>query len=305
MFVVSSYRIFKFAWQSFWRNIWLSIVTITVIVLTFVSINFLVVLKVVTDSIISSVQERINVSIFFKPEIKEAEVLEVKTYLDSLSQVDSITYISADQALSDFRQLHKDDTTILESLEELELNPLGATLNVKTKKLTDYSSVLEVLDNSKYKDWILTKNFDDHKEYINRINQVSSNIQGIGLALTALFIFIAILIVFNTIRIAIYTHREEIAIMKLVGASNNFIRSPFIIEAVFDGIIACLIAIALLFPVLNFIQPYLSSTFIGVDLNITNYFRNNFFAIFGLELLIITLLNILSSGIAIRRYLEV
>jgi len=237
MFLVSSYRIIKFAWQSFWRNIWLSIVTITVIILTFVSINFLIVLHIVSNSIIDSVEERINVSIFFKPEIKEAEVLEVNAYLETLSQIDSIEYISAEQALDKFKKMHQDDPSILESLEELDDNPLGATLNVNAMSLEDYPSILEVIDNSKYKDWIATKNFDDHRDYINRINSISTNIQNIGFAITGLFIFIAILIVINTIRIAIYTHRNEIAVMKLVGATNNFIRSPFIFEAVIDGMI--------------------------------------------------------------------
>jgi len=305
MFVVSTYRVIKFAWQSFWRNIWLSIVTITVIILTLISINSLYVLSIVSDSVITSVKDRINVSIFFKPEIMEADVLEVKTYLDSLSQVNSIQYISAQQALINFKQLHQDDPKIIQSLEELDENPLGATLNVKAINLSEYPSILEVLDNSKYKDWILSKNFDDHREYIKRINQVSSNIEQIGLAITILFIFIAFLIVFNTIRIAIYTHRDEIAIMKLVGASNNFIRSPFLMEAVFDAIIACIIAIGILYPILNVIQPYLTETFIGADLDMVAYFNLNFWKIFSLEILAISLLTIISAGIAIRKYLDV
>ncbi|MBU1165017.1 ABC transporter permease [Patescibacteria group bacterium] len=305
MFILSSYRIFKFAWESFWRNIWLSIVTITVILLALISINFLYALNVVTDSIITTVKDRISVSVFFMPEIVEADVLEVKTYLDTLSQVESIEYISAKQALDNFIALHQDDPKLLESISELDKNPLGATLNVKAVKLSEYPSILEILDNSKYKNLILSKNFDDHKDYIDRINQVSNNIQQIGFAFTIMFIFISFLIVFNTIRIAIYTHRNEIGIMKLVGATNNFIRSPFLLEAVFDGIIAAVLSIALLYPILSFIQPYLTATFIGSNLDIIGYFNLNFWKIFGLEILAISLLNIIGAGIAIRKYLDV
>ncbi|RJR32198.1 ABC transporter permease [Candidatus Parcubacteria bacterium] len=305
MIIVSFYRVIKFAFQSFWRNFWLSMVTVTVIILTVISINFLLILKIVTDSLINSVQQRVNISIFFKQDIPEADVLEVKSYLDSLSQVNKIEYVSAEKALSDFKSAHQNDKDIVQSLEEIESNPLGAVLNVSAKKLDDYESILEVLDQSKYKELILSKNFDDHKNYINRINEISSNLRNVILSLSIVFVFISILIVINTIRIAIYTHSNEISIMKLVGASNSFIRSPFLIEAIFDGVISLVIAAIIIFPVLNLIQPYLTETFIGINFDIVSFFKDNFFKIFGLELLIISLISIVSSGIAVRRYLDV
>lgn len=305
MNLASIYRIFIFAWQGFWRNIWLAVVTISIIILTFISINFLIVVNITTDAAIDIVKNKVDVSLYFRPDVTEQQVSEVQTYLSSLTQIKEINYVSQQVALEKFRQKHRQDLVIIESLEELENNPIGATLQIKAKNIDDYPAIIEVLDNSKYNNLILDKNFDDHKVYIAKIKDLSDNIRRIGLFASGVFILIALLIVFNTIRVAIYTHRQEIETMKLVGATNWFIRSPFIIEAVFYGIAGCLISIIIVYPLLNFIQPYLENFFLTEEFNITSYFNQNFWKIFGLELLVIIFLNIISSSIAIRRYLKV
>src|SRR3989344_4186755 len=236
MSLTSWYQLIIFSWQSFWRNIWLSIVTITIIVLALVSINFLVVLNVITDTAVSLVQEKIDVSVYFKQTVTEPQVLEVKPYLASLAQVDDITYISQQTALQAFRERHQQNTAIIESLEALDQNPLGATLIIQAKSLDDYPEILSVLDNSKYNELILDKNFEDHAAYISKLKNISDTINRIGILTAAVFIFIATLIVFNTIRVAIYTHRQEIGIMKLVGAANWFIRIPFLFSGIWYGL---------------------------------------------------------------------
>lgn len=305
MNLASFYRIFIFAWQSFWRNIWLSVVTITIIVLTLISINSLIIVNAITKEAINIIKNKVDISLYFRPEVLEPQVLEVKTYLSSLTQVKELNYVSQKEALEKFRQQHKDDSTILESLAELESNPIGATLQIKAKNIEEYPEIMSVIDNSKYNDIILDKNFDDHQIYISKIKNLSDNIRRIGFFTSGIFILIALLIVFNTIRVAIYTHREEIGVMKLVGASNWFIRSPFLMEGIFYGIIACLFTIIIIYPLLNFLQPHINNFFLTEEFSIVNYFNNNFWEIFGLEFLIIILLNIISSSIAIRRYLKV
>lgn len=298
-------RILIFAWQSFWRNIWLSLVTITIIILTFISINFLILVNVVSDTAIQLVKDKVDISLYFKPDITESQVLEVQTYLSSLTQVKEISYVSQQAALEKFRQLHKDNQVIIESLEELDDNPIGATLQIKAKDIDEYQGIDEVLVNSKYNELILDKNFDDNKAFISQIRDFSDNVRKVAIITSIIFVLIASLIVFNTIRVAIYTHRQEIGVMKLVGATNWFIRSPFLLEAVSYGIIACIAGIAIVYPMLNFVQPYVNNFFLTTEFSLTEYFTNNFWAIFGLELLMIILINIISSSIAIRRYLKV
>ena len=298
-------RIFIFAWQSFWRNFWLSVVTISIIVLTFISINFLILVNVITDNAITIVQNRVDVSLYFRPDATEGQVKEVESFLSALTQVKKINYVSQQEALDKFRQKHRQDTVVIESLEELEENPIGATLQIKAKDISEFQSIVDVVENSKYNNLILDKNFDDHKIYIARIQNFSDSVSRIGLLASIVFIAIASLIVFNTIRVAIYTQRQEIGVMKLVGATNWFIRSPFLLEGVFYGVIACVIAIVVVYPLLGLVQPYINNFFLTEEFNITEYFNKNFWQIFGLELLIIILINIISSSIAIRRYLKV
>lgn len=308
MFIYTVFQIFKFAFQGFWRNFWLSVVTISVIVLTFISINFLILINKVTESSTKLIQNKIDISIYFKNNT-EQDILEMaESELKSISQVASVEVVSEEEALESFRQKHKSDLSILQSLEELDENPLGATFRIKAKNINDYEEIISIIDNSKYSSYILDRNYDDNKFIINKINLISQNVNKFGIIITCIFIFIGILIVFNTIKLAIYTHEKEIAIMKLVGASDSFISFPYIIESILYAIFACIISIAIFYPLLSFIQPYVITFFKGFEgevINLRRFFDSNFVIIFGIELMAIILLNVIASSVAIRRYLKV
>ncbi|HNP74842.1 MAG TPA: permease-like cell division protein FtsX [bacterium] len=305
MFLLSLSRSILFAIQSFWRNIWLSLATIFIITLTFISINFLVIISAVSDSAIEAVKEKIDISIYFQQEVNETKVAEIKSHLETLPQIKSITYSSSEDNLANFKTKHQDELLIQEALKELEKNPLGATLIVKAKQLDDYPEILEAIDNPAYSDLIEERSYDDHQVVIDRINAITENVRKGGLIISGLFVIIAALIVFNTVRIAIFTHRHEVGIMKLVGATNWFVRSPFIIENIFSGVIACVLAIGVVYFILSLIQPHLSSYFGGAEFNIIGYFNSNALVIFGSQLIGIIVLNIISSSLAIGKYLRV
>jgi len=298
-------KILLFAYQSFWRNFWLSLVTITIIVLMFISVNFLIIVNVISDASIQIIKDKIDISIYFRPEVPEVQVQEAQSYLSSLAEVEQITYISQQQALEIFRSRHQEDKAIIDSIEELGENPIGATLQIKAKSIEDYPTVVSVLENSRYESLILDKNFDDHQVYIAKVQNISDGVKKIGITVLFVFVFIAALIVFNTIRVAIYTHRQEINIMKLVGASNWFIRSPFLMEGVFYGLLAWGLALVITYPLLHFIQPHINNFFLTEQFSIVQYFQKNIVAISAVQLLTIILLNVISSSIAIRRYLKV
>lgn len=301
----SVYHVVLFAWQSFWRNFWLSLVAISIIILTLLSINFLIILNVITDTATQIIKDKIDISVDFRPGTTEAQVLEVQSYLSSLPQVKDIHYISQQDALQAFRQLHQGDALIIESLEELDANPLTPSLVIKAKEINQYNNILSVLSQSKYNDLISKKKFHDPNVYISEIRQISDTINRVGLITAGFFIFIALAIVFNTIRVAIYTHREEIAIMKLVGSTNWMIRSPFIVEGVFYGLLACILTAGVVYSVIRFVQPYLNHYFGTTQFDILTSFQHNFWQLFLAELVVIIILNTVSSTIAIRRYLKV
>ncbi|MEK7653113.1 MAG: permease-like cell division protein FtsX [Patescibacteria group bacterium] len=305
MFLLALNRSIKFALQSFWRNIWLSLATIFIIFLTFLSINFIVSINAISDSAIAAVKEKIDVSVYFKPEVNENKISEIKSHLAILSQIKSIDYYSPDQNIAEFKKRHENDNLIQETLKELEGNPLGATLVVKAKNLDDYPEILKALDNPAYADLISEKSYDDNHLVISRINSVTDSIRRGAIIVSFIFIIIAVLIVFNTVRIALFTHQQEVSIMKLVGASNWFIRAPFIIESIFAGIVACLLSIGVIYLILSLVQPHLAAFFGGASFDIIGYFNHNFVFIFGGELLGIVFLNIVSSSLALGRYLDV
>lgn len=305
MFLLALNRSIGFALQSFWRNIWLSLATIFIIFLTLISVNLLLVVNVISDSAVTAVKDRIDVSIYFKPEVRESKIAEVKSHLESLPQVKSITYRSAADNLEAFTAKHAGDTKIQETLKELSTNPMSATLVIKAKDLNDYPEILKAVDDPAYAELIEEKNYDDNQLVISRLNTIAGTVRRAAYFIIGIFAFISILIIFNTVRVAIFTHQNEIAIMKLVGASNWFIRSPFVLESVIAGIVAVFVTIVFFYPLMSLIQPYVSSFFAGATFDLMGYFNANFFYIFGTELLAIVVVNVISSLIAIGKYLNV
>lgn len=305
--IFTIFRVTKFAFQDFIRNFWLSVITVSIIILTLFSVNLLLVLLQLAQASITSVEQKIDLTINFKPDVAVNQIDSVKEYLASLPEIKEITYKSQEDVLKDFRDQYKDNKAIQETLNLLESNPLGAALIIKAKSLSDYDRILLALnDESKIPSEIIRdKDFATHKELIARINAITQRLKEIGIGVSIIFIVITVLIVFNTIRVAIYTHRKEIAIMKLVGASNFFTSAPFLINAALLSIIALAITIIIWYPILGVIQPYLGSYFEGVEFNILDYFDSNFVQIFGRELIAIVLLDMISAYIAVRKYLHV
>jgi len=276
------FRIIKFAFQNFYRNFWLALVTITILVVTLFSITTLITLNVVTDQVVKSIEDKIDISVYFKSDVSEAEILKAKVELDNLNETEKVSLISKEEALIIFKKEHKNDPTILSSVEELDENPLPNFLIVKAKDPKSYPKVLEVLNKEEYNKIIERKDFDDHEAIIGKITSTKDKVRKLGFMVIGVFSFIASLIVFNTVRIAIYTHRDEIKIMKLVGATNWFIRAPFLFEEIFYALISSLILISLFYPLLDFIQPHFNF-FLEYDFDLMSYFKQNFFFIFGLQ----------------------
>lgn len=299
------YRTIKFALQGFFRNIWLSIVTIIILVLTLFTITVVAGINVIAEKTIKSVQDKVDVSVYFKPDAQEQDVFAVRDKLGALSQVKQVTYVSKEEALAKFKAEHGDDPIILESIEQLEENPLSATLIVKAASIDEYPAILSVLDLPAYQESIQSKNFDDNQAVISRLSDLSNKLQRVGIIISVIFIVIAVLIIFNTIRINIYTHREEIGIMKLVGASNWFVRVPFLVESLFYAVLAVAVTIAILYPLMSVIAPQLNSFFEGYNLDLVSYVNSNLWQIIGWQLLLSTVLGVVSSGIAMSRYLKV
>jgi len=297
-------RVLKFAFQDIWRNFWLSFVTVTLLLITFLSFNILISLNYLTQEVTKNIEGRIDVSVYFIPDATDEQVNGAKTFLESLPAVAGVTLIGREDAIQQFRERHKDDAEILASLDELDKNPLGATLVIKAKAIADYPAILSTLDAEPYKDIVQDKNFTDHRLLIERIGRWTDKVRTTAAVLSLVFIAIVMMIVFNTVRMAIYTHREEIGIMKLVGASNWFVRAPYILESIILAIISVAVSIGITYFMLGFLQPSLTRFFEDPNVNLISYFNQQAFKVFGLEFVLMTCLTALSSLTAVGRYLK-
>lgn len=297
-------KIFRFGAQSFARNFWLAILTISILVLLLLSINVLVILNFLTDEASSQMKSKVDISIYLKQSVSNEEAQSFRTYLLSLPTVASVTYTDPGTVLKDFREAHKADEKILSSLSVLDKNPFGGMLIIQTVRVDDYKAVLAQIAGPVYQKIIENKDFNDHEKLVDAINRLTGYIKELIIVVSAFFAFIALVIIFNTIKIAIYTHREEMAIMKLVGASNWFVRAPFIIEAVFYSLISAVVAFVLIFPLISLVQVKSLEFFNNQAGDIFGYYRRNFFVLFSAQLLIVAALSAVSSALAIGRYLK-
>ncbi|NQV89175.1 MAG: hypothetical protein HQ488_02540 [Parcubacteria group bacterium] len=303
--IVSSYRVTKFAFQNFWRNFWLSLITVSMLVLTLVTINILLVLNVVTEEAITLVEDRIEVSVYFHDTVDDAKVMGAVEYLRDLAQVRDVETISADEAYEQFVERHSDDEQIMASLTELGSNPFGPTLVVKANEAEDFEMIIDALDNPQFRDDIREKDFSDYQEIVERIRGTTDRIASFGIALSIIFLLIAILIVFNTVRIGIFIHREEIAIMRLVGASNWFIKAPFHLEMIILSLLSVLLTAAIAYPVVGLLEPKFSVYFGAQSAGLVDFFTTNGLWIFGGQFLVLVVVTVLSTSMAMRRYLKV
>ncbi len=302
--LISLLRAVKFSIQDIGRNIWLSVVTVLILVLALFSINLLAAVQVISDAAIDTVRNKIDVSLYVRSDAPESDILALRAQVSALDNVREVTYISKQEALADFQSKHKDNPDIIEALRELDSNPLSPSLVILPKDINKYGDLLNEL-NKISNPIIEGRNFDDHTMLLDKINMITDRISEAGFIVSILFILITLLVLYNTIRVAIYTHRQEIAIMRLVGASSWFIRAPFLISSIVYTVIGMAVVTGLFYGFLVLLQPYLETFFMNYDFNIITYFQNNFAQLFVLEFVGAAVVNMLASLVAVRKYSNV
>ncbi|MBI2463081.1 MAG: ABC transporter permease [Candidatus Spechtbacteria bacterium] len=296
-------RILKYGWLNFWRNIWVSSATIGIMILALSMIAIIVIGRSMTETFISSLQQKVDVSVYFVPDAKEGDILQAKSVLEARPEVRDVQYISRDQAIDTFKEKHKDNAVLMDSLNELGSNPLQATLNIKASQATQFESIATFLEGSGYRQYIDKINYRENQKVIDKIISISSSIERVGIFMSIVLGTFVVLVTFNTIRLAIYSAREEIGIMRLVGAGNWYIRGPFIVSGALYGLFAGIITLLLSLLMTWLLTPNFSAVFSEIDL--FAYYRANFFSLLFVLPFIGMSLGIISSFIATRRYLHV
>lgn len=289
--------------QNFWRNGLVSVATILIMVITLSVLIGLIIFGVLTKSSVAALQDKLDISVYFKIDTPEDEILNLSKSLSSLAEVKNVEYISRDKALENFKEKHKDDTVIIKALGELENNPLLASLNIKAKNPKDYSAIDVYLENENFKTLIEKVTYTQKKTVIDRLTKIADAGEKLGLTLTIFMTIIASIVTFNTIRLAIHSNREELGIMRLVGAPNTFINGPYIFMGIIYGVIAAIISLAIAAPIITLTSTQ-ASIFIP-EMNLESYFYTNLMSLVGYQLLFGIALGVISSAIAIRKYLKI
>lgn len=299
-------RIIKAGFVNFARNGLISWAAVLIVTITLSVICSLVFLQAVLHSSLGQIKDKVDVTIYFNTGADEEKILALKSSIEKLPEVAQVSYVSASVALQNFRDRHSDDYPTIAALDEIAENPLGAYLNVKAKEVSQYESIANflksdnalVLGSSSIIDKI---NYHENKVVIDRLNSVISGADKLGFLITLILIILSVIIAFSTIRIAIFTAREEISVMRIVGASNMRIRGPFMIEGAIYGVIATIATMLIFWPAMAWFGRNMSS-FLGM--NLLSYYKSNFFQIFIIILLSGVLLGMISSSLAVRRYLK-
>lgn len=298
------FRISKFAFQDMVRNAGLSFMTVFILVLMLLSVNTFFIIRHITGTATTSVRDQIDLSVYFRADAGPKEIDEVKTFIDTFPSVTETTFQDKEAVLAQFREVHKDNPNILASLEELEGNPFGPTLIVKTKTPADYRVLITALSIPEYEKVIESKTFADTEKAIQIIDLVTKNIERFTVFLMIFFGLIAFSIIFNTIRVGIYTQRTEISIKKLVGATNWFVRGPYVVESLFFSVVSVVIAYAIVLLFASAADPYMA-VFFQKPSFLTDYFLLHILVFAGGQFLAVAVLSICTSALAMRQHLRV
>lgn len=300
-------RVMRYGVAGFMRNGFVSLAAILIMTITLFVLASLMVGGAALNSTLRQLTEKVDVTVYFLPSADEAGIESVQQSLRALPEVASINYVSREQALEDFRTRHANDQLQLQALDLVGENPFGASLEIRAKETSQYESIAKYLNDqqssgSDIGNSIEKVNFVQNKTAIDRLTNIIETSRRLGIGLAIFLSAASVLIAFNTIRLAIYTARDEIGVMNLVGAGHWYVRGPFMIAGVLYGVISALIVLIVYYPLTLWLGPG-SERFLGA-FNVYEYFTGSFLILFLILMAAGIGLGALSSYLAVRRYLR-
>lgn len=299
-------RVARYGFIGFLRNGFVSLAAVLIMTITLFVVAALMIAGAALSFTLDQLTQKVDVTVYFMTSATEEQIMEIKSSLESLPEVASVAYVSREEALTTFRERHKSDQLTLQALDELGENPLGASLEVRAKETSQYESIANALTAHQEAGGagasIEKINFFQNKTAIDRLTSIIETSRTLGLAIALILGLATLLIAFNTIRLAIYTARDEIGVMNLVGASRWYVRGPFMIAGVLYGVISGFIVLILLYPLTLSMGPA-SERFFGA-FNVADYYISSLPLIFLTVMASGIALGALSSYLAVRRYLR-
>lgn len=292
---------------NFVRNAWLGIAAIAVMVVTLTIVLFSILTNETFNHTIAQIRDKIDISAYLADTISTDQRDQVLSELRGLPNVESVVYLSKDQALERYKQQNADNPELLNAISQTE-NPLPATVQIKPR---DLNKIQEIKDFLSKPEIAALQSEDpsysgDRKEAIDKITHATNTLQRAGLGAVLIFAVISMLIIFNTIQMAIFNRRDEITIMRLLGASTWYIRGPFVVETIFYGVVSALISVLFIHASFVAAKSALEASSLGLlDIQYSsNYFYGHFWLLLGMQVGVGILIGAASSIIATKRYLK-
>ena len=308
MIITKLKRTIKSGAISFWRNGSVSLASVLILTVTLTVISMVLFSGVVLSSTLETIKNKVDIDIYFVNNATEESILEFANDVKKNPDVLDVKYISKDQAYTIFRERHKDETSTLQALDEIGENPLPASINIKAKDPNRYDAIVSFLkdkEKSFGQDSIIDKiNYTEkNKEAIASLNRIINASNKLGILIAIFFALVSILITFNTVRLAIYIFREEISVMRLVGASETYIKAPFVTVGVLYGVVSAIVTIIILLPITHYAGGWTEK--LGTGINLFSYYQNNLAYIIFYLVVAGSALGAVSSFLAIKKYLKV
>ncbi len=293
---------------SFWRNGSVSLASVLILTVTLTVITMVLFSGVVLSSTLETIKNKVDIDIYFTNGASEEAILAFANDVKKNKDIADVKYISRDQAYQNFRERHKDEEATIQALTEIGDNPLPASINVKAQDPNSYDSIVTFLKDKETalgEDDIIDKiNYTDkNQQAIASLNRIINASNKLGILVAIFFAIVSILITFNTVRLAIYIFREEISVMRLVGASEIYIRAPFVTVGILYGIVSAIVTTIILLPITHYAGSWTEK--LGTGINLFNYYQANLLYIVLALIAAGSLLGAISSFLAIKKYLKV
>jgi len=298
-------RVWRTGFKNIFRNAWLSSAATAIMVVTILVLTFFAFSTVFVRTQLAQVRSKIDLSLFINDDATQNQIQTLQSKIGTIPNVTSVNFVSKTDALDRLKNSSSEGAKLAQSAQDIG-NPLPASFEVKLSNIDNISatntSIKGLTEASIVTDSSYDNRDDSRKGVVENIIKISNSVSKIGAVLSILFLVISLLIIFNTIRMAIFTRREEVEIMKLVGATKWFIRGPFLVEGALYGILAAIISLAVTIPLTRTISSFLTDK-LGAGPTL-QYFSSHFLLLSGGMFAVGILIGVISSWLALIRYLK-
>jgi cell division transport system permease protein len=290
--------------KNFGRQLGLNLATTFVMAITIALMTTFFYVDAISKEIFSNLQKQIGITAYFEQAAPSESILALKDKVKKIPGVQDVEYISREEAFKQFSEKYSQDKAVSKTIEIVGENPFPASFRVKAESLKSYEEVDSFLKNDDMQGLVAEVSYPRTEQMIKKIFSIASDVKGIGAALAIFLAIIVFVIVSSTVHLAVHNLREEIGIMKMMGASNWFVKGPYVVQGIICGLVAAVISVTFFGIVSYFLSPNVA-VLVGGSFDLFAFYRNNFALILFFDVIAAVLMGGLFNYAAVRQYLKV